>query len=228
MIGVGLAVLMFFSTFLVPERPKNVSKPESGEESGADFPINWVQVGVLLLVVLFWQFGMAPYNTFFDLYMREQGSSATLNGFLISFGSLCEIGVFIFIAVLFNRFSEKTLIAVALLLTVVRWSILYMFADNFWMVLFSQSLHAATFGVVHSVAVHRIGHLFPDSKASFGQGLYVALGTGLGLFVGNLLAGMFWDGTGIIYLHAAGWTTLALVLALVGFREDGKEGQSEY
>lgn len=221
-IGVALSVLMFASTFLIPEATRNSSSVKTETEATEpprSFSIPWGQVVVLLLVVLFWQFSMAPYNTFFDLYLREQGFSATTNGFLISFGSFCEVAVFITIATLFNKFSERFLIVIGLGLTVLRWLLLFRFADHFWIVLFTQSLHAATFGIVHSVAIHRIGRLFPERRASFGQGLYVALGTGLGLLVGNLLAGALWNGSGFVFLQAAGWSLLAMLVALFGFRE---------
>lgn len=223
-IGVILSLLMFASTFLVPERPKQKPTEMTEPEPASTIPINWSQVVVLLMVVLFWQFSMAPYNTFFDLYMRGQGFSATTNGFLISFGSFCEIAIFIVITRLFLKYSERNLMVLALLLTSIRWLTLYYFADSFWIVLAAQSLHAATFGIVHAVAVHRIGRLFPERRASFGQGLYVALGTGLGLLIGNLLAGVLWNGTGFVFLQAAGWSFLALLLTLFGFREPADAG----
>jgi len=212
---------MFLSTFLIPEKKDAISEPVGpiAEEQGEP-KILWGQIAVLMVVVLLWQFGMAPYNTFFDLYMQGHGFSATTNGFLISFGSLCEIGIFIYIARLFSHYSERTLLCFALFITIIRWLMLYFFADSFTMILISQSFHAVTFGVIHSVVVHRIGHLFPERRASFGQGLYVAFGAGVGLFVGNILAGILWDGSGIIYLQAAFWTLLALFVTWFGFKDD--------
>ncbi len=223
--GTVVTLLMFASTYIIPERPHAKVKPEANAEPRTEdaFTVQWGQVIVLLLVVLFWQFGMAPYNTFFDIYLRAQGFSASINGFLISFGALCEILIFFYVARLFSHFSERILMSFALLFTIVRWLLLYRFPEIFGVVLFTQSLHALTFGLVHSVAVHRIAHLFPESRASFGQGLYVALGTGLGLFCGNLLAGYLWNGSGLVYLQAAGWTLLALVVTWFGFKETQPE-----
>ena len=109
--GVVLSVLMFASTFVVPERPKAKADAQTLPAS-EEYSINWVQVVVLLSVLLFWQFGMAPYNTFFDLYMQSNGSTATLNGILIAFGTLCEIGVFLVIAKLYSKYSERALMVV--------------------------------------------------------------------------------------------------------------------
>lgn len=218
--GTILAGLMFVSTFLIPERPRVQVREKAPADQVADsFKIDWVQVMVLLAVILFWQFSMAPYNTFFDLYMREHGVSAATSGFLISFGSFCEIAIFVYIGRLFSRYSERSLMVYALAATVVRWLLLAGFPSSFWVVFFSQSFHAITFGVVHSVVVHRIGHLFPESKASFGQGLYVAIGAGVGLSVGNLIAGALWDGTGRVYIVGVLWTLIALAISWFGIRD---------
>jgi PPP family 3-phenylpropionic acid transporter len=230
-LGSALSLLMFLSTFLIPERkavksddPAVVDTPEAvtGEQA-----INWRQVIALLLVILFWQFSMAPYNTFFDLYMREHGASAAMSGFLISFGSFCEIAIFVYIARLFEKYSERSLLLFALAVTVGRWFLLATFPDQFLVVLFTQMCHAITFGVVHSVIVHRIGTLFPASRASFGQGLYVAIGAGIGLFAGNLMAGALWDGSAKVYLVATFWASLALVVTWVSVSSDKKDHEAE-
>jgi PPP family 3-phenylpropionic acid transporter len=218
--GGVLSLLMFLSTFLIPEQKKSLvpTRPKI-ETAHSSLPIDRPQIAILLAVILFWQIGMAPYNTFFDLFLRLQGFSTTSIGFLISFGAVCEIAIFIYISRLFTHFSERHLMSFALLLTVFRWLILSRFADSFVIVLLSQTLHAVTFGMVHSVAVHRIGHLFPAHKASLGQGMYVAFGSGAGLFIGNLLAGWLWQGTGLIYQQAAIWSLLALLLTWFGFKD---------
>jgi PPP family 3-phenylpropionic acid transporter len=230
-IGVALSGLMFAASFLVPERKKekDISKTKISNVAVEPIeaePVPWGQVCVLLSVIVLWQFGMAPYNTFFDLYLSGHGFSGATNGFLISFGSLCEIGIFIYVVQLFRRYSERALMCFGLIATVIRWLLLYWYADSFFIVLFSQTLHAMTFGVIHAVVVHRIGRLFPESRASFGQGLYVAFGAGLGLFFGNIMAGILWDGSGIIYLQGAGWTFLALLITWFGFKEP-KEKSAE-
>jgi MFS transporter, PPP family, 3-phenylpropionic acid transporter len=214
--GFVAILLMVASTFLIPDQSEKTN--HHNEKNGQPLEsIPWKQVFILLLAIIFWQFGMAPFNTFFDLYLRGHGHSASANGFLISFGSFSEIVIFFSITRLFMCFSERSLMAFALFATVIRWLLVYSFAEYFWVMFASQAIHALSFGLVHSVAIHRIAHLFPEGQASFGQGLYVALGTGLGLLIGNLLAGWFWDGSGLIYLFGAGWTVLALGVGWFGF-----------
>jgi PPP family 3-phenylpropionic acid transporter len=220
-IGVCLTVLMFLSTFLIKEKPRKTKEQRADDaHSASQFTVNWTQVAILLAVIVFWQFGMAPYNTFFDIYLQRFDYKASTIGFLISFGAMCEIGVFFFVASFFKRFSERSLMTVALALTVLRWFMTYAMPESFIVILFAQTLHAATFGVVHSVAIHRIGHLFPASKAGLGQGLYVAIGTGFGLSMGNILAGFFWSGGGMVFLQGAGWALLATLLTWFGFKDE--------
>ena len=224
-LGFAMILLMIAATFVIPERSESKTSFQlRAQETAGLAAIPWKQVAILLIVIVLWQFGLAPYNTFFDIYLRANGHSAATNGFLISFGSFCEIVVFLFVTKLFARFTERTLMCVALAATIIRWLMVYSLADFFWAMLSAQAIHALTFGVVHSVAIHRIGLLFPSQRASFGQGLYVAIGTGLGLLFGNVLAGFVWDGSGSIYLQGAFWTGLALVVVWFGFdRGDEKQ-----
>lgn len=219
-IGCSMTVLMLISTFFIKEKPRKTKAQQSEDaESESNFVINWSQVAILLAVIVLWQFGMAPYNTFFDIYLQRFDYKASTIGFLLSFGALCEIGVFLFISTFYKHFSERVLMTMALLLTVIRWLVTYAIPESFVIILLAQTLHAATFGVVHSVAIHRIGHLFPASKAGLGQGLYVAIGTGFGLSMGNILAGLFWSGGGIVFLQGAIWTLVAAALTWFGFKD---------
>ncbi|TCS41998.1 MFS transporter [Reinekea marinisedimentorum] len=224
LLGSIVSLFMFISTFLIPERKRKPVAAEGDEQISVpvaeETPVNWGQVVALLVVILLWQFSMAPYNTFFDLYMREHGASAAMSGFLISFGSICEIATFIYIARLFSKYSERSLLIFTLLVTIGRWFMLASFPNSFVVVLATQVCHAITFGVMHSVVVHRIGTLFPASRASFGQGLYVAIGAGIGLFAGNLMAGALWDGTGKVYFVATFWAFLALLVTWFFVKDD--------
>jgi len=216
-IGVILCALMWLSTWLVPTETRLNREQRQVIRAGETQPIDWRQVTVLLAIVFFWQIGMAPYNTFFDLFLKERGFNASTIGFLISFGTATEIAIFSVIAAWFARFSERFLLLTALLATILRWSLLATVEDSFALVFFTQLLHALTFGVVHSVAIHRIGRLFPPSRQGLGQGLYVATGMGVGLIVGNLLSGWLWTGAGTVFWTGAASTVIATLIALFAF-----------
>lgn len=217
-IGALLCALMWASTWLIPKETRLRAEDRQVATGQENAFIDWPQVTVLMAVVFLWQLGLAPYNTFFDLFLKDRGFNATTIGFLISFGSICEIVVFLLIANWFKRFSERLLIVVALGITVARWVILANLDSSFASALLVQGMHALTFGVVHSVAIHRVGRLFPPSRQGFGQGLYVSMGMGVGLICGNLIAGWLWQGSGIVYWFAAATALVATLLAYFGFK----------
>ncbi len=216
--GGVLCATMWATTWLVPTETRTSPEQRRSAQSLETTPIDWRQVVVLMVVVFLWQIGMAPYNTFFDLFLKERGFSAGSIGFLISFGSICEIVIFLVIASWFQRFSERWLLFIALAVTAARWSVLAFLESSFWLALLLQATHALTFGVVHSVAIHRVSRLFPASKMGLGQGLYVSVGMGLGLIVGNLLAGYVWTGAGWVFLMGAVTTAVAAALVYFGMR----------
>lgn len=223
-IGAVLCGLMWASTWLIPKETRLRAEDRTASKGLENAFIDWPQVVILMAVVFLWQLGLAPYNTFFDLFLKDRGFSATTIGFLISFGSICEIVVFLFIASWFQRCSERLLIVFALGITVVRWVLLANLEQSFALALLIQGMHALTFGVVHSVAIHRVGRLFPPSRQGFGQGLYVSMGMGVGLICGNLIAGWLWQGTGIVYWFAAAMALVATLLAYYGFKPIRSQG----
>ncbi|MFG1498205.1 MFS transporter [Saccharospirillum sp. HFRX-1] len=216
-IGVVLCGLMWLTTLLIPAETRLNSAQRNAIRAGETQYIDWRQVSVLLAVVFFWQIGIAPYNTFFDLFLKARDFSASTIGFLISFGTATEIAIFLVIGSWFQRFTERFLLLTALIATVLRWSLLAMVDNSFALVFFTQMLHALTFGVIHSVAIHRVGRLFPPSRQGLGQGLYVATGMGVGLIVGNLLSGWLWTGAGAVYWTGAASTAIATLIAFFAF-----------
>ncbi len=223
-IGAVLCALMWASTWLIPRETRLRAEDRKASKGLENAFIDWPQVVVLMAVVFLWQLGLAPYNTFFDLFLKDRGFTATTIGFLISFGSICEIVVFLFIAGWFQRFSERLLIVFALGITVVRWVLLANLEQSFALAIAIQGMHALTFGVVHSVAIHRVGRLFPPSRQGFGQGLYVSTGMGVGLICGNLIAGWLWQGSGVVFWFAAAMALIATLLAYYGFKPIRSQG----
>ena len=79
---------------------------------------------------------------------------------------------------------------------------------------FSQLLHAASFGLYHGVAIQLIHGQFAGSHQGRGQALYSSVSFGLGGAIGALLAGYAWMGIGATatWLGAAGASAVALLV----------------
>jgi PPP family 3-phenylpropionic acid transporter len=174
----------------------------------------------LLLVSFLVQVSHGPYYVFFSIYLENYGYSTALIGQLWALGVLAEIGVFLLMPVLLPRYGARTLLLVAVILTMLRWLLVAGFADNLAVITFSQLLHAASFGLYHVVVIFLIHRLFTGAHQGRGQALYSSLSFGAGGAFGSLASGYLWSGIGpqAMYLLAAGAALCALFVVFLGIR----------
>lgn len=209
---------IWLSSLSVPDHPGHPS-------THAHEPLRQVlrrpYVLALLLVCFLMQAGHGPYYTFFTLYLEDYGYNRTGIGLLWALGVVAEIGVFLVMHRWLPRFGARRLLLVSIALTALRWLLIAGWADSLVIVLFAQTLHAASFGVHHAVAIHLIHQLFVGRNQGRGQALYSSLSFGAGGAVGSLAAGYLWIGIGPewTYAIAAGVSALAFVVAFKGIRE---------
>ena len=204
----GLLIANGLSSLLIKDKVEK--HPE--EDSGNIFKIlkQPIVIGLLLACAL-QSLSHGAYYTFFSIYLEDHGYSTSTTGLMWALGVFAEVILFIAIHRLFFRFSTTRLFALALLLTSVRWIILAFWVDSFILLLFTQLLHAASFGLFHATAISLTHQLFPGKLHARGQALYAGISFGLGGALGNLLSGYTWDSMG------STWTLLAsAVVALLG------------
>ena len=103
--------------------------------------------------------------------------------------------------------GAQRLLLAALAATVLRWALIAELAMVPAAALFAQTLHLASFGICHAVAMYYIHRFFTGPHQGRGQGLYSSLSFGAGGALGSLLAGYGWAAGGgeLIYLGAAGF-----------------------
>lgn len=173
------------------------------------------EVLALLLVCFLVQASHGPYYTFYSIYLEEYGYSRQWIGGLWALGVVAEIAVFLLMYRLLPRYGSRKLLLAALVLTTLRWVLIALFLENSSILLFAQLLHAASFGVVHAVAIHLIHRFFTGHHQGTGQALYSSVTFGIGGALGSLYGGYLWDSAGpeVVYLVAAGISLLALLVA---------------
>ena len=177
---------------------------------------------VSLLVVCFLvQASHGPYYAFYTLYLEAAGYSGAVIGQLWALGVLAEIGVFLCMPLLMPRFGARRLLLVAVSLTMVRWLLIAGYVEQPVVLVFAQTLHAASFGLYHAVAIYMIHVLFTGAHQGRGQALYSSLSFGAGGAAGSLASGYLWSGIGpqAMYLMAAAISLLAVVVVFVGIRD---------
>ncbi len=175
------------------------------------------EVIAFLLVYMLLQAAHGPYYVFFSIYLKQIGYSSTLIGALWSLGAGAEIVVFILMRQLLKFVSLRRILLVSALLSVLRWLMIAWYADNLWMLLGAQLMHAATFGTAHVAAIHLVQNYFGLHHQGKGQALYSSLSFGLGGMLGGLYSGYAWDAYGAhwVYSFAAILSALAYIIAVI-------------
>ncbi|MGB5539415.1 MAG: MFS transporter [Gammaproteobacteria bacterium] len=174
----------------------------------------------LLAVCFLVQASHGPYYAFFSIYLESYGYSTALIGQLWALGVVAEIGVFLIMPRLLPRFGARRLLLAAVSLTTVRWLLIAGFADRLPLMLLAQTLHAASFGLYHAVAIYMVHRLFTGAHQGRGQALYSSISFGAGGAVGSLISGYLWTGMGAqsMYLLAAGVSLVSVFVVLFGMR----------
>ncbi|MGZ5001093.1 MAG: MFS transporter, partial [Methylomonas sp.] len=176
------------------------------------------EVMAFFVVYMLLQVAHGPYYTFYSVYLKQHGYSATVTGLLWALGVCAEIVMFLFVGRLLKLFSVRHLLLGSLALSVVRWLLIAYQVDSLPWVMIAQGLHAASFGVAHVVAMHLLYQYFGDHHQGKGQAFYASLSFGVGGMLGSLYSGYFWEGLGAreVYVMAALASGLALLIAFVG------------
>ena len=178
-------------------------------------------VAALLAACFLMQASHGPYYVFFTIQMEDVGHSRQLIGALWSLGVLAEVALFLIMHRLAPRFGLRLLFLVSFIATAIRWLLLAFFADVLAVVVGSQLLHAATFGVYHAVAIQLIHRFFVSRHQGRGQALYSSLSFGAGGATGSLLSGYAWESAGpqVTWLCAAAAGALAAAIVWRWLRE---------
>ena len=102
----------------------------------------------------------------------------------------------------------------SLLLGTLRWVLTGLFPGHLWVILFAQTLHAATFGSFHAAAIHLVHQYFTGRHQGRGQALYSSLSFGAGGALGSLVSGSLWEVPGplVTFLVAAGFSLTAFAV----------------
>lgn len=173
------------------------------------------EVFTLLAICFLMQASHGPYYTFYTIYMESHGYGRSQIGQLWALGTCAEVGVFMLMHRLVPYFGLRRLLLTSLALTSLRWILIGILADNLGLIIFAQTLHAASFGVYHAVAIQLIHSNFTGKHQGKGQALYSSISFGAGGALGSLYSGYAWSSIGatMTYLIAAMISVCAFVLA---------------
>lgn len=213
-----LMVFIWINTLLIPIRISSVGAPTSGRASSSFLKLLLRPQVIAFFVICFLvQFGHGAYYTFYSVLMVDVGYSRTEVGLLWAVGVVAEVLVFIYMHWMIKRWGIRNIMLVSLLLCVIRWFLIGAIPESLPLMLFAQTLHAATFGSLHAVGIALVHQYFSQKTHGQGQALFSSFGFGLGGALGAFASGLMWDDYGAFYTFSlsAAASLLAIVLALI-------------
>lgn len=157
----------------------------------------------------------AVYYAFGTLHWQALGISGGIIGLLWAVGVVAEILLFVFSARVIAVVGTATLIWIAALASVIRWTITA-FSPPLWVLFPVQALHGLTFGAAHLAAIHFISDAVPEKAAGTAQGLYAAFAAGIAMGTAIAAAGPLYAALGgRAFLVMAGVGLIAAVGAFI-------------
>jgi PPP family 3-phenylpropionic acid transporter len=154
------------------------------------------EVAALILACALMTAAHGAYYTFYSIYLVDHGYSKTAVGWLWAVGVVCEIGVFVLMPRLLRAWNLETLLMASFAAATLRFLLIGWGVDSVAVLVFAQTLHAASFGAFHASAMGLVQRSFAGRHQARGQAIYGSLSYGLGGTVGALAAGAAWDSLG--------------------------------
>jgi len=210
---VGGLALTLLASWLMPPQPRVERRPDLGALGRLLGDPGFL---IFLLSSSLLQSSHALYYGFSALHWRDAGLSGGLIGLLWAVGVIAEVILFACARPLVARLGPVTLLMLAGLGGVIRWSLLGSTAA-LAPLLAAQTLHAATFGAAHLGAMYFITRRAPLGLAATAQSLYTACSGGLAAGGMILVSGLVyeqWGGAGYFLMAAVSLLGLAVAATL--------------
>lgn len=150
------------------------------------------KIVVFLLCAFLMLVSHGAYYGFFSIHLEKLGFGNVFVGFAWALASLAEITVMINSRRLFARFSLENVLIFSFFAASARWIVLFL-AVSPTAILFSQLLHAITYGAFHMASILYIDRVSPAGAKTFGQALNNSVTFGMGLMIGIFINGYFFD-----------------------------------
>lgn len=149
-------------------------------------------VAALLGVAFLNQIAHGPMYVYLSIYLGQHGHGPATVGTLWALGVLAEIALFWAMPRLLGRFDPVHLLAFALSIGALRWTLMAAAPTSLPAMALAQLGHACTFAVAHAATMQLLARHFEGRHMAFGQAALYGLSSGIGGVIGALLAGLVW------------------------------------
>jgi len=197
---VAVAICLLSVAFLpggaAPEEPDG----QAAEDGGGFDAVFWVFILAAALHML----GMASYYSFITMYLHDEVGMES-GAWVWALGSVWEIPILFLGGRIIRRFGLRAMLMAAMAGAATRLTI-FAVAPFLWVVLPTQVLHAATFGLFHAASIEFIRRKVPAARRGAAMALYMSIVIALTRLVGSAAGG--------IIIERLGYSTLYLGYAL--------------
>jgi len=207
----GLLLLALLLAFLAHDAPP-AGRPATPAQLGA--LVGRREVLVFLLFIALISTTNKANDAFLGIYIHELGGTEAEVGWAWTVGPLSEVPVFALSGLLFARFNELALLALAAAIYSLRWFLFTTTGDPYAVILI-QLLHGLSFGLFYMSAVSYISKIVPPELRASGQGLLSTFAGGVAGIAGSLLGGFVMDEMDSRYLYYS--CSLLALPAIVAF-----------
>jgi PPP family 3-phenylpropionic acid transporter len=214
---IGLAFMWFLHTRPAP--PSLAIKPQIHEGKNKKSEVKRLFtskpfVTVLVLSILL-QGAHASYYNYGFIYLQELGVNSLYIGLVLIVAVLLEILFFARADLYFSNTKISTMYLIAASGSTLRWVLIFLF-PTVWVFVFSQLLHAVSFGVAHYAFIQFISKRLSQNEIPTAQGMYASLAMGLSTAILTFAGGYLYEiSPGIAFLGMTSCTIPSIFLVLL-------------
>lgn len=163
------------------------------------------------------------YYGFLSIKLSSEGASASYIGLVWAVGSASEIIVMLYSKEMFKKIRIETVLVWAFAFAVLRWLIVCFLGSQPAFMLFSQLLHAITYGCFHMACILFTDRVSDDSVKTIAQSVNNSVSYGVGLMAGIFTCGIFYDRYGnIVFLGCAFTAVIGGIVMFMAMNEHKK------
>jgi MFS transporter, PPP family, 3-phenylpropionic acid transporter len=185
--AVSMLLTFIFAFSLQTDKEKVIAIPDQSFKNVKEVFGNKVLLFLLFCIFLV-SAGATTIWNFYSTYMKENGASASLVGYGLSFQGLCELPLFYFSARIIGRLGIRTTLLITVFATALR-LFLYSVVKDPQAAIAIELLHGISWSLFWVVCVEYVNMLVKEDWRATGQSLLYAAYYGAGAIVGN-----FWTG----------------------------------
>jgi MFS transporter, PPP family, 3-phenylpropionic acid transporter len=189
--AISMFCVFLFCNFLGSDNEEKKISEESPFKHFKNVIGNWRLIFLLLCVFLVSTSATTIWN-FYSIYMKENGASATLVGFGLSFQGICELPLFYFSARIILRLGLKATLIMTVMATAIR-LILYSVVTNPVAAIPIEILHGLSWSLFWVACVESVNKMVEEKSLATGQSLLYAAYFGAGAIAGNYWTGYLYD-----------------------------------